>query len=231
MSLPFDAVVLDAGNTLVFADPDRITSVLHRHGASGDASRFSTVERTARLRLSRRTDEGATGTEEQFWRDYFATLYEGMDLPPDAWGAVTADLQSMHARDHLWTHVGPGTLPALEAILDAGYRLAVVSNADGRVEALLERVGLASYFEFVVDSEVVGVAKPDPRIFGIALGRLGTPPRRTLYVGDLYAVDVRGARAAGMEALLLDPFDQLGHWTDVRRIPDVACLPDMLETW
>ena len=106
----------------------------------------------------------------------------------------------------------------------------MVSNADGRVQELLGHVGLERYFEFVVDSQVVGISKPDPRIFRTALDRLRVEPRRTLYVGDLYPVDVAGARSAGMEALLLDPFDALEHWTDVARIPSVLRLPAALES-
>lgn len=230
MSRPFDAILLDAGNTLVFVDPSRTTEILRRHGATGDVARFTEVEREARILLSRAAEEGVTGTEGHFWEVYFLTLYRGMGLPEPATRPATDAIIQEHARDHLWTHVLPGTDRALQGLLDAGYRLAVVSNADGRVQDLLEHVGLGSFFELVVDSEVVGMSKPDPRIFHAALERLGVEPTRTLYVGDLYPVDVVGARRAGMEALLLDPFDALGHWTDVRRIPSVLRLPEALES-
>lgn len=225
-----DAVVLDAGNTLVFVDPVRTGDILHRHGAVRDARRFAEVEREARIRLASRRDEGATGTEEQFWRDYFVTLYAGMSLPEHAWGPATEELKAVHAEDHLWTHVDRSTRETLERLLALGYRLAVVSNADGRVEALLERVGLADCFEFIIDSEVVGIEKPDRRIFELALDRLRVEPDRALYVGDLYPVDVLGARSAGMRTVLLDPFDRFGHLDDVARIPTVDRLPDFLET-
>jgi len=226
----FDAVLLDAGNTLVFVDPGRTAEILRRHGAEGDPDRFRGVERDARILLSRHVEEGVSGTEDHFWRVYFATLYRGMALPEAAWPAATGDIMETHAREHLWSHVAPETPEALDRLLEAGYRLGVVSNADGRVEALLDAVGLGSRFEIVVDSELVGVSKPDPGIFRIALERMGLEPARTLYVGDLYPVDVLGARGAGMEAVLLDPFDALGHWTDVPRLPAVARLPGFLET-
>ena len=81
MNRRFDAVLLDAGNTLVFVDPVRTTEILRRHGASGDERRFTEVEREARILLSRAAEEGVTGTETHFWEVYFLTLYRGMELP------------------------------------------------------------------------------------------------------------------------------------------------------
>jgi putative hydrolase of the HAD superfamily len=108
------------------------------------------------------------------------------------------------------------------------YRLGVVSNADGRVAELLQRLGLAELVEFVIDSHVVGVSKPDPRIFRMGADRFGLEPEQCLYVGDLYAIDVLGARAAGLQPLLLDPFGRLAQWDDVDRIASVAELPEWL---
>ena len=81
----------------------------------------------------------------------------------------------------------------------------MVSNSDGRVEEALEAAGLRPYFQVVVDSALAGVEKPDPAIFRAALEVLGIPAAEALYVGDLYDVDVVGARAAGMPAVLLAP--------------------------
>ena len=92
-----------------------------------------------------------------------------------------------------------------QALRDAGYRLAVISNADGRVAGVLREVGLDPFFEFVLDSAVVGVEKPDPEIFREGCRRLELDPARCLYVGDLYPVDYLGATGAGLEAVLLDP--------------------------
>ena len=127
---------------------------------------------------------------------------------------------------------GKGSTSALLAAMAgaAGYRVGVVSNADGRVEALFDQVGLTPYVEFVIDSHVVGVAKPDPRIFRMGAERLRLPPEECLYVGDLYAVDVLGARAAGLRPLLLDPFERHADWDDVQRIRSVVELPGWLET-
>jgi putative hydrolase of the HAD superfamily len=150
-------------------------------------------------------------------------------VPDDRIEACAATVRAAHAGDHLWTRVQEGAAEAITRIRELGYRVGVVSNADGRVAALLEGLGLAQLVEFVIDSHVVGVAKPDPRIFRMGAERLGVTPEECLYVGDLYSVDVMGARAAGLLPLLLDPFERFGEWSDVERIATVRDLPGWLE--
>ncbi len=92
--------------------------------------------------------------------------------------------------------------------------IGVVSNASGQIEATLAHLCICQVGEgsgvpvsIVTDSHVVGIAKPDPRIFADALATLGLPPERVAYVGDSYVNDVGGATAAGLVPLLYDPFD------------------------
>lgn len=219
------AILFDAGNTLVFADRLRILELYRAEGVESDEERIFRAELQARAELASRVRDGIVGTEPHLWRTYFQTLFRESGVPPSAMDAVGRRLVATHAEDHLWTLVEPGTAEALTSLLDAGYRLAVISNADGRMESALERVGLRRYMEFVVDSGVVGVEKPDPRIFLEGLRRLGLPAAEALYVGDLYPVDVVGARGVGMEAVLLDPSGEL-TWP-VPRIPSVL----ELEAW
>ncbi len=96
------------------------------------------------------------------------------------------------------------TFPALDDLVEAGHRLAVVSNWSDRLEGLLDALGLRRYFETLAISAVVGVDKPDPALFHHALDRLGVRPEQALHVGDSPERDVGGALAAGMDALLLD---------------------------
>ena len=96
-----------------------------------------------------------------------------------------------------------------------GLGLAVVSNANGTLCAHMARLGLDEMVDCVLDSCDEKVEKPDPRIFKIALERSGARPQTTIHVGDLYHVDVVGARNAGLRAVLLDE-------ADLR--PDADCL-------
>jgi putative hydrolase of the HAD superfamily len=105
-------------------------------------------------------------------------------------------------------------------VREAGLGAGVISNSNGSARRILQSLGLARYLDFVLDSAEVGVEKPDPRIFRLALERAGVRPPEAVYVGDLYSVDVLGARGVGMPAILLDPG---GHWgaRDCPMAPDV----------
>src|SRR5207244_3631002 len=89
--------------------------------------------------------------------------------------------------------------------LDVGRIVGVISNSNGSVQRALEEAGLAAHLQFVIDSSVVGIAKPDPRIFELGVRAAGTTPEETVYVGDSYFVDVVGAQRAGLGAVLFDP--------------------------
>jgi len=97
----------------------------------------------------------------------------------------------------------------------------VISNSNGTIDSLLQALGLRPYLDFVLDSGVVGVEKPDPRIFRMALERAGVAPHEAVFVGDLYSIDVLGARAAGLSAILLDPGACWGE-RDCPAVSDVA---------
>ena len=118
----------------------------------------------------------------------------------------------------------PGASAALAALRARGFRVGVVSNADGRVAAMLEAVGLAPHLEMIVDSHFEGVEKPNPEIFRRAVARLRVQAARTLYVGDIFAIDVVGARAAGLAAVLID---ETGGYAGVD-CPRIASLAELL---
>ncbi len=225
--MPIRAIFFDAGNTLIFIDPRVVLPVFRDHGADVSEERFRSAELTARARLSRRVDEGASGTEPEVWRAYFLELMRGSGVPENQLEAVGSRITEIHRKKHLWTHIDPSTGPALQRLEADGYRMAVISNADGRVEGLIRGAGLLDFFEFVLDSEIEGVEKPDPEIFLRACRRMGVEPAESLYLGDLYPVDVLGAVRAGLHAVLLDPRDELRYPVD--RIPDVAALPAYLD--
>ena len=112
-----------------------------------------------------------------------------------------------HAEHNLWEFVPADVVPALQRLSTLGLKLVVVSNANGVLHRAFDRLGLTRYFHCICDSFVDGVEKPDPRFFQIALDRSGSAADSTMHVGDLYYVDVVGARASGLRAMLIDPFD------------------------
>ena len=98
----------------------------------------------------------------------------------------------------------PDVRPTFDRLRAAGILLGVVSDWGHGLEALVLELGLADDLCFVVVSSRLGIAKPDPHVFELALSRIGVPAARALYVGDTYVKDVLGARAAGIEPVLLD---------------------------
>jgi len=121
----------------------------------------------------------------------------------------------------LWKHPLDGVADTVDGLRRDGIRVAVVSNSDGSVGGSLAQAGLADLFEFVIDSHEVGVSKPDPEIFDLAMERMGVQPSETWFVGDSVFHDIHGARAALMaRAFLIDPY-QLGP-PDVERVKSVA---------
>lgn len=154
---------------------------------------------------------------------YFHAVLERAGLDGASAEVVATELAEEHARANLWRVAMPGAAAALAALRARGFRTGVVSNADGRVAALLHAAGLAPHLETIIDSHVEGVEKPDPEIFRRALARLGVPAARTAYVGDIFAIDVLGARAAGLAAILID---ETGAYADVA-CPRIARLAEL----
>ena len=224
-----DAVFLDAGNTLITLDHALVCEVLAGAGVPATPAALARAEAAARPAVSRFLAGGASSEEHDTFTFYVRRILAGLDAPAATELAprVVATLRHDIGTRRLWSQVLPGVPEALRALRDAGLALVVVSNSDGTVEDGLTGVGLRGLLDAVVDSAVVGAEKPDPAIFRHALTLVGVRPERTLHVGDLYAVDVVGARAAGLHALLLDPY---GDWseTDCARTPDVASLAGAL---
>jgi FMN phosphatase YigB (HAD superfamily) len=157
-------------------------------------------------------------------RIYFVTILESSGVPAALVDAVLVRVLERQAGPGMWTRPAEGARGCLDALALLGLRLACVSNSDGRAAEHLAACGMRDGLEFVVDSGIEGVEKPDPGIFQVALNRLGVPGRRALYVGDLRIVDGLGARGAGMHFVLLDPYGDYAEPGEVA-IDSVARLP------
>jgi putative hydrolase of the HAD superfamily len=218
------AVFFDAGGTLLHIDYRRVASAIRSVlGRAPEPEAFVAAEYAGRAAVERLMATGATSTDDGRWSVHFQAMLADVGIGVEEFALVGPAIRDEHRRLHLWTTTRPGTATALASLAHAGYLVAVISNADGTVERLLAGAGLREHLAFVVDSGVVGVEKPDRRIFEIALERGGVRADESYYVGDIYPVDVLGARAVGMEPVLLDP---LGRYADrdCRTAPDVPAL-------
>jgi len=215
------AVFFDAGGTLIHIDYERVARVLEQVlGRSVAPEAFVEAEYAGRDAVEAAMATGMHGTDDDRWTIHFRAMLGALGVSDEEFQAVGPAIAEEHRKKHLWTATRPGTAEGLETLRRKGLLVAVISNADGTVERLLAEAGLREHLEFVVDSGVVGIEKPDPRIFAIALERSGIAPRDAWYVGDMYPVDVVGARGAGLEPVLLDP---LGRYAgrDCRTATDV----------
>ncbi len=155
------------------------------------------------------------------YEDFFRAWMKAAGIPEKEFADVSARFREMHTEACMWRIVRAGTHDALERLKSAGFKLGIVSNADGRVAGDAKRLGLAEFFDVIIDSQVVGVEKPNPKIFQFALDALEVPPAEALYAGDIYAIDMLGARAAGIAGKLIDQH-AMYHWIEHPKIRHVG---------
>jgi putative hydrolase of the HAD superfamily len=228
------AVLFDAGNTLLHVDYGHVAGVLRAHGHAVEPSAVQAAEYAAKAALDRALAPDTVpepSVQRLLWRrpdgrpSYFATLIANLGIAEADVLPALAVLEADNRVRSLWRVVEPGTEDVLVELRRRGLVLGVISNSDGRIEADLSAAGLAGHFTIVLDSSVVGVEKPDPAIFALALSRLALPPEDTVYVGDVYAIDVLGARGAGIEGVLMDP---LGCYEAPNDCPRIRTLAELL---
>jgi HAD superfamily hydrolase (TIGR01509 family) len=221
--VPIQTVFLDAGGVLVWPNWSRVTDALGRHGVHVPAAALAAAEPRAKKRLDTGETIQATNDQQRGWT-YFNLVLEEANIPlSDATAAGLSELNAYHQQSNLWESAPDEVRPALASLRARGLRLVVVSNANGRLHHLLERIGLLDAFDHVFDSHHEGIEKPDPRYFQIALARSGAAADSTIHVGDLYHVDVVGARAAGITPVLFDVAD-LYPDADCRRVRSLTQL-------
>ena len=219
-----ETVFLDAGGVLVFPNWQRISEVLAAHGVQVAADALAAVEAQAKHHLDRSRTVKASNDTQRGWQ-YFNLILEraGVQLNA-ATDAALAELHAYHQASNLWEYMPDDVLPSLRAIGILGLKSVVVSNANGTICALAERIGIGAEVHCVLDSHTEGVEKPDPRFFEIALRRGRASRATTIHVGDIYEVDVVGARAAGIRPVLLDA---AGLYPDAD-CPRVQSLPELV---
>jgi FMN phosphatase YigB (HAD superfamily) len=195
------AVLFDAGGTLIRLDGKRICRAAEVAFAPAV---FAEAEDAAIAGLREWISRNPHSTDPQRLPVFFAALLSALGAAQDAPGSGAATrVAAEHRRSNLWSLAAHGAAATLAELKLRGYRLAVVSNADGRARALLEQAGLLEHLELVVDSAEAGVEKPNPAIFLQTTDRLGVLPARSAYVGDVYEIDVAGALAAGLTPILI----------------------------
>ncbi len=197
-------VLFDAGGTLVHLDYFFLHKELRQAGISITRRAIRQAEYASRAEIDQRMHGLGADTDETRRRPYFTALLDELGVAAAAAQRLIERFDAAHAQANLWRVMLPSTPRILQELRDRGLTLGVVSNADGRIAAILRQCGIEQFFQVVIDSHLVGVEKPDPRIFHLALAQTQTRPEQAVFVGDIYGIDVLGAERAGIRPLLLD---------------------------
>ncbi len=210
---PLEAVLFDAGLTLIRSTTpahDVAREALAGHGVSATTPELELAMETAEAQIRAHWLSRDWWASDRLVRELFVSAYRSGLREVAAVGSDTelgarlADsvYDTYHQARH-WS-LYPDVLPTLRELRANGIRLGIISDWGHGLEAIVLELELGAYVEFVVVSSRLGVAKPDPSVFGLALDRIGVAPKQAVYVGDTYVKDVMGARAAGIFPVLLD---------------------------
>lgn len=217
-----ETVLFDAGGVLLDLDYAYLRRLVEACNHTASEAALSRAEARARLEFQRRGSHGG-----EVWRDYFHLILGTVGVPDAERDEMIDTLWEAHKRVGLWTVAIQGAVAVVEELHGRGLRTGVVSNAEGQVARDLERAGFVEALDTIVDSHVVGVSKPDPEIFRVALRELDMPAQTAVFVGDVPRVDVAGARAAGVAAILLDRHDMYPD-EDAPRLRSLKDLPALI---
>ena len=215
---PFKFIFFDVGNTLLFANRERMLAPLHQRGIRPPEELLLAVERRTKREFDDILEHGGK-VDHGFWDVFYTRLFQDLGLNDE--GARQEVIGNTRLSSN-WDRIQPGTREELVRLSER-WPIAVISNSDGKIADLLFRCGIGDCFRTITDSGVVGREKPHPEIFAAALKSVDAKAEDSLYVGDLYAVDYCGATQAGMQAVL---FDASGAYRD-KGLPRVESLREL----
>ena len=231
MSTDIRAIFFDAGNTLIYPRVEELADDLTKQGYPATADDFFAAERVGKRLLDEwlwpqiRRGEVPRTIDPYYWGEYLKALAERLGVPGAQRLAMMQRVASGFRDITLWSRILPETPPFLEKLSAQGFWLGVISNSIGTMEEQLRRLNLARYFQTIIDSAVVGVEKPHPEIFQLALARVagGIEPSQAVFVGDTNATDMGGAQLAGLRGVLID---RVGAYPNAE-CPRITSLPEL----
>jgi FMN phosphatase YigB (HAD superfamily) len=227
-----ELVLLDAGGVFVLPETERVLGALTRAECDTSAELLPAAHYEAACTFHTGLDVEADWAS--CWLAYLQAYVDACGVDADRRDEAHRHLDSEFADAALWVEPIAGCRDGLQALADTGVRLGVVSNADGIMGQRLAQLeicqvgpGMGVEIECVIDSGAVGIMKPDPRIFTAALDVLGVDADRAWYLGDMPAIDVVGARRAGLRPFVMDPFG-LHHDADYDRTGSLSELAELI---
>ncbi|HZR63622.1 MAG TPA: HAD family hydrolase [Terriglobales bacterium] len=212
------ALFFDVGNTLLFPNRKQMLRCLHERQVFPSEDLLREIERRTKREFDSLLEKNSS-VDHGFWEMFYSRLLQELNISDDS---ICADLVGRTRVSANWCEIRPGTREALQ-LLQAKHRIAVISNADGKIAEVLARCGIADLFESITDSGIIGTEKPHPAIFRAAVESLKVVPEESVYIGDVYSVDYLGATRFGMKAVL---FDVAGAYRE-RGLPRTESLEEL----
>jgi putative hydrolase of the HAD superfamily len=235
--MKYEAVLLDVGGVFHLPNHDRIVAIGDELGHAIDRdlidrAHYAAVAGVMPERATNAPDH--VGEDTAFWVGYFGIYLGTLGVPTTSFDDARALFNQAYQAGGLFSRIVPGSVDGLRALAATGVRLGIISNANGSVEARLAAEAVCQIgdgpgvaVEIIIDSGILGIEKPDPRIFEHALHQLNLHPGQVLYVGDTPLADAVGARNAGIRPILIDPYgyaSQADEATTVKSLQEVVAL-------
>lgn len=222
----YDTIFFDIGNTLFFYNYEFLRDMLaERFHVSATVDEIKNQHISMRVSIMR---DGLTGrlAHDELWWEAYRRWFLGLGVVEEDVRTASEAVRNHPFRHLFWSKMEDGTREMLDWFHERGFKLGVISNAEGQIKRLIEHVGLGDRFDVIVDSGLVGLSKPDKRIFTHAVEKMGSKVEASVHVGDIFDIDVIGARAAGLTPILVDP-DGLNTEADCIKVRRAVDLPKL----
>ncbi len=218
----YPTLVFDVGGTLLHFDHVQMQQVYLKAaqacGTTLDPLRVGAVLEQLEGELPTLAQHRALSLEvdfgKTFWEDFYAEGFRRLGVSADVTEAV-AQIREQFMRGEFEV-LFDDTLLALNELRTRNVQMGILSNFSPNLEDLLRKLGIHDYFRFFVVSSIVGVEKPDKKIFDLAVNAANRPRSETLYIGDSIFHDMEGARAAGIAGVLIDRGNRHSNYTGAR---------------
>ncbi|MCK4668113.1 HAD-IA family hydrolase, partial [Candidatus Dependentiae bacterium] len=188
MKRKIKAIFFDAGNTILFINFKVIKKILEENGIKTSLTDLKESELKWRTSLEENIEEFQHLKDKEMLPFYFSLIIKAMSLDKDTEELVVSEIIKRHKKKMLWSIFPSSVYKVIKELRKRDYLVGIISNSDGRLVNQLKSMKIWELFDTVVDSREVGVEKPDPEIFEIALNRLKVDPEEAIYIGDIYSI-------------------------------------------
>ena len=225
MKRKITSIFFDAGNTILFINFKIIKKILAEYGYKTSLTDLKEAELKWRTSLEDNIEELQHLTDQEVLPFYFKETLKFLKIKENDLDEIVNEIITSHRKKMLWSVFPSSVRKVIIDLRKKGYKIGIISNSDGRLVNQLKSLKVKELFDVIIDSREVGVEKPNPEIFKLALKRIKAEPNEAIYVGDIYSIDIIPAQKLGIKAILFDPGNHFPHL----HCPRVERLKDIYE--